>query len=643
MKKRERNLYLSNVAVEEALEIYFHRLGGIFQNLPVEKIQVMEALGRVTAYPVFAKLSSPNHNAAAMDGIAVRAKATFGASEANPKRLKRNIDFIYVDTGDLIKEPYDAVIMIEDVVEIDEETVEIIKAASPWQDIRPIGEDIVAHEMIIPSRHTLRPVDIGALLSGGITEIQVYKKPRVGIMPTGSEIIEPGEKMEEGKIIESNSRVFEGLVKEYGGEPHRYKPVADNYDLLKEKLMTAVGENDMVIINAGSSAGTEDYTVKLIGEIGEVLIHGIAARPGKPAILGIIKEKPVIGIPGYPVSAYFVFETFAKPLIRKYVGQEIPPRPTIEAVVSKRIVSSLKHKEYVRMKLGMVGNKLIATPLNRGAGATMSLVRADGVLIIPQNSEGVEAGERVSVELLKDMEEIRNTIVSIGSHDLILDIIGNLMHRQPGNYHLSSAHVGSLGGIMALKRGEAHMAPVHLLDEMTGEYNVPFLRRYLPDVAVVLIKGVKRIQGFIIPKGNPKNIKGFEDLVREDVQFVNRQRGAGTRMLTDYELKRRDIDAARIWGYDREMTTHMAVAAAVASGSADVGVGVLSAAKALDLDFIPIGDEDYDFAVPEQYLKEEMIEIFIKVLQSQEFKEILEGMGGYKVEHTGEIVLARRG
>lgn len=638
LQKKERNVYLSNVEVEKALEKFLMRISASFEKQEKEMVAVIASQGRITASPVFAKYSSPNYNASAMDGIAVKAMKTFGASERNPIQLRLNEDFVYVDTGDPIVEPFNAVIMIEDVGEVDDERIEIIKPASPWQHIRPIGEDIVAHEMIIPSNHPIRPVDIGALLSGGITEIMVYKKPRVGIIPTGTEIIEPEEAMELGKIIESNSRVFEGLVKELGGEPNRYKPVPDDYSLLKRHLLEAVEENELVIINAGSSAGTEDYTVKLIAELGEVLIHGIATKPGKPTILGVIQDKPVIGIPGYPVSAYFVFETFAKPIIKKYQRQWIEDKTTVEAIVSKRIVSSLQHKEYVRIKLGRVNERLIATPLNRGAGVTMSLVRADGVLVIPQNSEGIEAGEKIQVELLKPLSQIHNTIVSIGSHDLIMDIIENLMHQQNARYDLSSAHVGSLGGIMALKRGEAHMAPIHLLDDTTGAYNEAFIKKYLSNVEMIMIKGVKRIQGLMIPKGNPKNILGLDDLVRKELSFVNRQRGAGTRILVDYELKKRNIAPNKIMGYDREMTTHMAVAAAVASGSADMGVGVLSAARAMDLDFIPIGEEEYDFAIPRKYVEQEKIQLFIKILQSKEFKEALEKLGGYGVENAGEVI-----
>lgn len=638
MRKDDRNLYLSNIAVEEALGLLLEKIRQVNELVKIEYIEVIAALGRVTALPVFARLSSPNYNAAAMDGIAVRAEATYGASERNPLRLKKHQDYITVDTGDPILEPYTAVIMIEDVVEIDEETVEIIQAAAPWQHIRPIGEDIVAKEMILPAKHRIRPMDIGALLSGGITEIAVYRKPTVGIMPTGSEIIEPHESMEIGKIIESNSRIFEGLVMELGGTPKRYRPVPDDYVSLKSQIVEAIAENDILIINAGSSAGSEDYTAKLIRELGEVLVHGIATKPGKPTILGFIQGKPVLGIPGYPVSAYFVFETFAKPLIYYCLGHPLPVKPSVKAVLSKRIVSSLKHREYIQVKLGQVENQFIATPLNRGAGVTMSLVRADGILVIPQNSEGVEAGEAVNIELLKPLETIERTLVSIGSHDLIMDLIANHMHDRECGYHLSSAHVGSLGGIMAIKRGEAHLAPIHLLDESTGGYNVSFVKRYLPGGKMSLIKGVKRIQGFIVQKGNPKNIKDFTDLQRTDIQFVNRQRGAGTRILTDYELSKRKIEPESISGYDREMTTHMAVAAAVASGTAHVGVGVLSAAQALDLDFIPIGEEDYDFVTYSKYLNTPGVRTFIQVLQSKALLEELAILGGYRFEEIGKII-----
>lgn len=638
MNNFQRNIYLSNLDLEEAKELFFSKIGESINDLKTEIVKVEDSLNRIVSKPVFARISSPYFNASAMDGIAVKYKSTFGANEVNPVRLKKNEDFIYVDTGDVIKDPYDAVIMIEDVVKIDDDTVEIIKAASPWQHVRPVGEDVVASEMIIPAFHRVAPFDIGALLSGGILEVEVIKKPKVGIIPTGTEIINPEEEISEGKIIDSNSRMFEALVVQCGGEGNRYKPVIDDYELIKNTMVRATEENDIVVINAGSSAGSEDYTSKVIEELGELIAHGIAIKPGKPAILGRINNKPIIGLPGYPVSAYFVFDAFVTPLILRNLRIKEEKKQKVEAILSTRIISSLKHIEFVRIKLGKIGGKLIATPLNRGAGVTMSLVRADGVLKIPKTVEGMETGEKIEIELLKDYRDIENTVVSIGSHDIIMDIIANEMTQKSEGMSLSSAHVGSLGGIMAMRRGECHIAPVHLLDEKTGVYNIAYAKKYLSNKKVALIKGVKRIQGLMVKKGNPKNIRSIEDLKREDIVFVNRQKGAGTRVLLDYKLNELSISPEEIKGYDREMTTHMTVATAVISGTADVGMGIESVAKTMNLDFIPVGQEDYDFLIEESFLEEEKIKGFIKVLKSEELARQLKEIGGYDLTNPGEII-----
>ncbi|MEL5897854.1 molybdopterin biosynthesis protein [Clostridium sporogenes] len=628
MKKEDRNIYISNMDVDYAKNMYFIRVDN---NISCEEIDVLDSLGRVTYEAVHAHNSSPHYNAAAMDGILVKAEDTYGVSEVNPKILEKGKNYIYINTGNPVKEGYNAVIMIEDVIEIGDGKIKIISAAYPWQHIRPIGEDIVATEMIISSKHKIRPIDMGALISGGIKSVKVYKKPRIGILPTGSEIVENLEELKEGTIIDSNSRVFEGLTLEYGGEPNRYSPVEDDYQLLKEAILKATKENDIVLINAGSSAGSKDYTVKVIKELGEVLVHGVAMKPGKPTILGIIDGKPVIGIPGYPVSAYLVFDIFVKPLIYKYTGQKEEKNETINATISKRVVSSLKNRELVRVNLGYVGDRFIATPLSSGAGVTMSLVKADGIVTIPQNSEGVEAGEEVEVKLLKRISNIKDTLVSIGSHDLIMDIVSDIMP-------LSSGHVGSMGGIMAMRRGECHMSPIHLLDEKTGEYNISYIKKYFKGKKMVLIKGVKRRQGLMVKKGNPKNIKDIGDLARNDITYVNRQRGAGTRILLDYKLKEMGISQNSIRGYEREMTTHMAVAMAVRTNAADTALGIMSAAKAMDLDFIEVGYEDYDFLVPYNYFEDERIQRFISVIKSQEFKNRVTSLGGYGFENTGEII-----
>ncbi|MTI49817.1 MAG: molybdopterin biosynthesis protein [Firmicutes bacterium] len=628
MKKEDRNIYIKNTPIEEAQEIFFNRLG--LKN-KYEKIDVLDTIGRITFNAIYAKNSSPHYNAAAMDGILVKAESTYEASEVNPIILKEGKDFIYINTGNLIQDGFDAVIMIEDVIELEEGKVKILKAAYPWQHIRPIGEDIVATEMILPSKHKIRPIDLSALLSGGIEEIEVYKKPQIGIIPTGSEIIENNRELKPGKIIDSNSRVFQGLIEEYGAIANRYSPVADQYNLLKNAISKGIENNDILIINAGSSAGTKDYTAKIIKELGEVIVHGIAIKPGKPTILGIINEKPVIGLPGYPVSSYLAFESFVKPLIYRYTGQILYNEDLLSATLSKRIVSSVKNKELVRVNVGYVNDKYIATPISSGAGVTMSLVKADGILEVPQNSEGLEAGSKVNIKLLKPLNKIKNTMVSIGSHDLIMDIIGDLMP-------LSSGHVGSMGGIMAMLRGECHIAPIHLLDPISGKYNISYIKKYFRGNKMALIKGVKRYQGFIIKKGNPQNIKSFEDLVNEDVIYINRQRGAGTRVLLDYELNNRKIKSSDIKGYEREMSTHMSVAMAVKSGLATTGLGIMSAAKAMDLDFIKVAEEEYDFLIPYDNLSDRKTQLFIETIKSQEFINRVNSLDGYKTEGIGQVI-----
>jgi putative molybdopterin biosynthesis protein len=444
--------------------------------------------------------------------------------------------------------------------------------------------------------------------------------------------------MEMGKIIESNSRVFEGIVRQCGGEPVRLEPVADDYALLLETVGRTAAENDVLIIIAGSSAGTEDYTSKLVAQLGEVYVHGLAIKPGKPAILGKIGNTPVIGVPGYPVSAWVVFDAIVKPLLFSLQHQRPVARNTTEAILSRRMVSSLKHLEVVRVKLGKVGDRLIATPLSRGAGVTMSLVRADGLLNIPQNSEGIEAGTRVNVELLRPLSEIENTVVVIGSHDLVIDLLADQMHTLWPDAGLSSAHVGSMAGVMAVARGEAHIAPIHLLDEGTGLYNSTYVKRILPEFEGVLIRGLKRTQGLMVQKGNPKGIKDLSDLTREDLRFVNRQKGSGTRLLLDFHLKNLNLNCDGIIGYEREMTTHMAVASAVASGTADAGLGILAAASLSGLDFIPVGEESYDFLIEKTHIDALPVRRFLEALQNKAFRQKVMTLGGYGFEGCGEVI-----
>jgi len=636
----KRDIYLSDRPLEEAVWGYLEMLrsaGALSPGRP-EKIAVQQAAGRVTAAPVYAATSSPHYHASAMDGIAVRSVDTFGASEKTPKRLFLGKEAVVLDTGDPLPEGYDAVIMIEDVHVLGEEQFEIISAATPWQHVRVIGEDIVATEMIVPANHRVRPIDIGGMLAGGVTGILAHPRPRVGLVPTGSELVPPGSDLKPGDIIEYNTSMFAAQVEEWGALPVRYRIVADQYDLLKKQVGEAVDQCDLVLINAGSSAGREDFTAALVEDLGTVHTHGVAIKPGKPVILGMIKGKPVVGVPGYPVSAMLGLELFVRPVVYARLGALPPSRPRIEALASRKIVSSLGVEEFIRVKLGQVGDKVIATPISRGAGVIMSLIRADGMLRVPSLSEGFNPGNPVPVELLRPVEEVRETTVVIGSHDIALDVLANhLKIRYPGA-SLSSAHVGSLGGLAALRRGEAHCAGTHLLDEETGDYNVSYLKRILPDRKMVLVNLVYREQGLMVAKGNPRGIEGVQDLARDGVTCINRQRGAGTRILFDFKIRELGLDPGSIRGYEREEYTHMAVAAAVASGSADAGMGIRAAARALDLDFISVVEERYDLCIPAEYLDTSYITRLLEIMQLEEFKSAVQELGGYDLRDCGKVI-----
>ncbi|MCX7841452.1 MAG: molybdopterin biosynthesis protein [Clostridia bacterium] len=631
--------YLNNIELESALQHYLKEIAGLGIQRESESIPAGQAAGRITSEAAIAVISSPHFNASAMDGIALAARRTFGATETTPVILEEGLDFERVDTGDPIPEGFDAVVMIEDVIEAGEGRIKLMQAAVPWQHVRQIGEDICAGEMIIPSNRRIGAVEIGALLAGGVLQVKVWKKPVVGVIPTGDEIISPTDNPGKGELIEFNSSIFSSMLEAWGVESRVYGIVPDNLRRLTEAVERASNECDMVIVNAGSSAGREDFTSQAIDLLGKIYIHGIAIRPGKPTILGSIGKCPVVGVPGYPVSAIIVMEKVVKPVLELLTGAVFNEPVSATAVLSRSVVSSLKYKEFLRVKLGWVAQKLVATPLNRGAGVITSFLKADGIIEIPLNSEGIDRGSEVRVQLLRDMREIENTLVVTGSHDPLIDIVTDIMMRRAKGQYVSSSHVGSMGGIMAVKRGEAHMAGIHLLDEDTGSYNKSFIDKYFYGEKAAAISCTKRLQGLMVAHGNPKGIKSLGDLTAEGIRYVNRQKGSGTRILLDYLLKKQEVDSAMIYGYDREEFTHMSVAALVASGSADAGMGILSAAKAFGLDFIPVCEEQYDFVTLQKHLEMEVMKSFLDTLRSDEFKRALESLGGYNTQGAGEITL----
>ena len=634
-----RDYYLSDLPLDEALERFRALLdqSGIALTTAFETIPLIEARGRVTAAPVWAVASSPHYDASAMDGIAVRAKETIGATESSPLRLSSPDQVRWVDTGDPMPDGFDSVIMVEHVHELDDATIEIRAPVPPYHHVRPIGEDIVATELILPKNHVLRPVDLGACAAAGLTDVSVSRKPVVTIIPTGTELVPIGATLKPGDIVEFNSLIIGGLVDEWGGSSQTSPPVADDYEAIKTAVSNAAVESDIVLVNAGSSAGSEDYTAEIVADLGELAVHGVAIRPGHPVVLGVVNGKPTLGIPGYPVSAALSCELFVKPLIEKALGLREVSRDIADATIARNVHSPLGEDEYLRVKLGRVRERMVATPIQRGAGVIMSLVRADGLVKIPRLSEGVEAGTQVTVNLLRPLEAIEHTIVATGSHDLVLDLIASEL-TGTGGVSFASSNVGSLGGLRAIDRGEAHLAGTHLLDEESGEYNVSFLRRYVRNQCVVLVNLVHRVQGFIIPKGNPASIESLNDLAREDIVFVNRQRGSGTRVLLDYKLVAAGIDTQQVAGYEREEYTHLAVAAAVAGGRANVGLGILSAARAIGMDFIPLFDERYDLAIPEDIYDSKLLAPMLQLIQSSDFRVKVEELGGYDAGQMGEVI-----
>jgi putative molybdopterin biosynthesis protein len=630
--------YLTNYPIDDARQTYLDALSKSGLDLMTEKLPTVDALGRITSQAVYARISAPHYNACAMDGIALEAKLSYGASESTPVALPES-EFTWVNTGDPLPGDADCVVMVEDVIQ-QGDTVLLYSPATPWQNIRQIGEDISAGDMILTSFTRITPAMQGALLAAGVLELQVLKGIQVGFIPSGNELVSPTINPAPGAIIEFNSTIFKGMLEEWGCKVKVYAIVSDKQASIELALQTALEENDLVILNAGSSAGKKDFATEAFKAVGTVVIHGIAIKPGKPAILGFSEVQkrtiPMVGLPGYPVSGILIMEEIVKPVLDLMTHQAGIEKWMLHPVLSKKLMSSLKYKEYIRAQLGEVSGKLIAVPLNRGAGVVSSFIKADGIIEVPQNVEGYEAGSDVDLWLLKDPREVKRALVVTGSHDPMIDEIADLMKISWPSARVSSSHVGSMGGIMAVKRGEAHLGGIHLLDESSGTYNIPYLRKYFPGGKVILMRGVLRTQGLMVRAGNPKSIEGIKDI--SGISYVNRQKGSGTRILLDYLLSKENLDPTLIQGYQREEITHTAVAAAIAAGTADVGLGIFSAARIYGLEFVPLWQERYDLLVLEDAMQLETMQQFREILASSALKNRLEQLGGYVVENPGEII-----
>jgi molybdenum cofactor synthesis domain-containing protein len=625
--------------LREAQEIFFSRFKNLLMS--AEILPVRQALGRLLVGPVKAARSVPAYNAAAVDGMAVQASNTFSALPENPAILTIGTDAVQVNTGDPLPSGTDAIVMIEKV-EISGDRCEVRESVYPWQNVRKTGEDIIKGEILLPAYHRIRSYDQGALMAAGILDVRVFRKPKVLIIPTGDEIVRPEDvqdPIQAGIILEVNGQVLASMISECGAESTLMQAIPDDLEKIKEAVTSGLDQGyDLVLTIAGSSAGSEDFTPAMLSGLGELLVHGVTIMPGKPTLLAAIRDRPVIGIPGYPVSAVVSFREFVRPLLYQIQGLQPPDPDTTEAFMGRKLPSKPGLEEHVRVILGKVGERVIAIPLAGGAGMMTSLVRADGILRIPPEVSGYSEGEKTTVELLTPKEALANRLLAIGSHDLTIDMLASAMkERSEGRITISSSNIGSMGGLLAIEKGIAHFAGSHLLDTDTGDYNRSYIRRYIKRIPVTLVTLVHRWQGFMIAGKNPKGIKGIVDLTRPDVAFVNRQAGSGTRILLDYELQKAGINPARIAGYKSEEYTHMSVAMAIASGRADVGLGIMASARALDLDFIPVSRERYDLVIPSGLLDDERIGLLLDIIRSDTFIEQVLAMGGYEVEETGKL------
>lgn len=584
-------------------------------------IPLEQAAGRITAEPIFAKYSVPEIHVSAMDGIAVLSSETRGASEQHPVTLSHAAR---VNTGNVVPAGFDAVIMIEDVWEEGGSSV-IRKAAAPWQHVRPAGEDLAESEMVMPRSHRIRAHEVGGLATYGITEVTTITV-RIGLVPTGSELVPHGTRPKPGQVVESNTVMAKAMLEETGAICTRYPFVDDQPEKIRDAIARAVRENDLVIVSAGSSAGTKDYTADVIAGLGEVLVHGVATKPGKPVIVGRVDKKPVIGLPGYPLSALTVIREIVLPLLKSQ-GLFVPDPVLMRAQITTAIAKEIGSDEFVLCSLGKIGERWVISPQSKGAGVQMAGIRSNSYLCLPKTSEGFNAGDVVEAQLTVPVTEAAGALLITGSHDPVIDHLADLI--RPRGVTLISTHVGSMGGVLALKKDECHAAPTHLLAD-DGSYNTAYLEKFLPGTGIDLICVAGREQGIVSRDG-----LSFADLPGHT--FINRQKGSGTRMLLDYKLKDAGIDPGSIPGYEREVTTHLAVALAVKSGEADAGMCVFSAAKALGLPFRPVAHERYELAFRRTHAGDPRLRVLIDAIRSPEFKVILARLGGYETQETGIV------
>ncbi|MEM2218717.1 MAG: molybdopterin biosynthesis protein [Candidatus Korarchaeum sp.] len=615
----------------------------------IERVLIWNALGRVIAEDVVSSVDVPSFDRATVDGYAVRAEDTFWADEDNPVELKvvggasaghpflgevRRGEAVEVATGAPIPRGANAVVR-EEFTSRRGDGIIVRRAVSPSENVQGAGSDIRIGETLVYRGTVLSPRELGVLAAAGIREVSVLAKPRVGIFSTGDEIVQPGERLEYGKIYDVNSSTLFSSVIEDGGDPVFLGILPDDYESIKRALSESLIENDLLLISGSTSVGAGDVMYRVLEELGPpgVLVHGIAIHPGKPTVIAEARGKLIIGLPGYPTSCLTVYREVVSPLIRRWSRKPSGAEGEVIAKAAERIHGERGRRDLMPVHV-VKDEELLVFPVPTGSEAISTLSRADGYIVMDELREIVEEGEEVRVKLFVD--RIADLSV-IGSHCLGLEAI--LAELRDRGSSVKFVPVGSYGGFKAVARGEADISGVHALDPETMKYNVPFLRRFSLEGKALLLRGYERVQGLIVKKGNPKGIRGIRDLIeRDDVILMNRNRGSGTRILLDYLLRREaeslgmsfEEVTSNILGYWSEAKSHNAVAAAVKNGVADVGIGIEVVARLYDLDFIPLVEENYDFLVRRASLRKKAVEDFLEVLKDPEIRRRINSISGLR-------------
>ncbi|MBX3165936.1 MAG: molybdopterin biosynthesis protein [Candidatus Eremiobacteraeota bacterium] len=636
-------LGLQEWPAEEALdrflsELEFHKA---LRRPEHENVPLAQALKRITSRSVAAAMDSPHYYSAAIDGLLVRSAETFTATRDHPVELSITSGNAFVEMGSPVPEGYDAVVPLAELEATNRGTVILVKPSNPWRNVRPAGEDVQQNEVVIPKDHRIQPVDIGALAAAGVEKLDVYQQPAVAILSLGNHLVPAGSKPQVGQMIDSNSLTLSGLVQELGAIPEILTIAPERLEEAGQALKEAAQKADLILTVAGPSHGTALLS-RLVCDLGERILHGVALNPCQSLVLGVIGGKPLIGLPFHPVGVFAGFESFARPVLEQMLGpslsqEDLPRAQATLAVPFKRNYSG--SEEFVRVRMGWVDDRLVAVPEVGGASTLMSLVRASGLFRVNADVEELPARTNVSVRMLSPQRSLHNNVLVLGTHDICFDLLRSLMRASFPELTLHTAATGGMKGLQAIKAGLCHAAAIHLFDEETGEYNVPFLEGAALPEPMVLMNLCSRDLGLIVAPGNPLKIEGLQDLGRSDLKFINRQKGSGTRVLLDWHLRKLGLNPEKVGGFPREVKTHMAVAAAVSSQAVDCGPGISTAARTLRLDFVPCIKERLDLLIPKRFFARYPVAGLVQVIRSSRFKsEAPQQLSDYDFSQTGQVL-----